>query len=196
MSEKAKQEQVAALSKANQKLLQNPSIKPFMEMLITLFEEKKLSDFDMSFLKNWMGKKVQGRHYRADEQARSLAILYSNKLGERLNTTTAPLLGLPCARQGRKIRSKDSSHYFPGLNDWTLERISKRQHLRPLQNGMDGTRIICTIELYLDKFLVGRMFPPDVRLFSSQLVDATCTHHIQEHILQVRKEHSYAAEAY
>ena len=152
--------------------------------------------FDMSFLKNWMGKKVKGRHYRADEQARSLAILYSNKLGEKLYTTTAPLLGLPCARQARKIRSKDSTHYLPGLNDWALEKISKRQHLRPLQNGMDGTRIIRTIELYLDKFLVGRMFPPDVRLFSSQLVDATSTHHIQEHILEVRKEHAYAAEAY
>ena len=46
-----------------------------------------------------------------------------------------------------------------------------REVAKPLQNGMDGTIIICTVELYLDKYLVGREFPPDVCLFKEQLVE-------------------------
>ena len=30
---------------------------------------------------------------------------------------------------------------------------------------MDGTRIICIIELYRDYYLVGKAFPPDVHCF-------------------------------
>ena len=79
----------------------SPSIRPFAEIFITLMEEGKLSEFDCSFLENWLQKKLKGRYARADEQARKLAILYSNKLGEKMYTTTAPLLGLPKVRQAR-----------------------------------------------------------------------------------------------
>ena len=65
-----------------------------METFLKLFEEKKLSTFDLSFLQNWLHKKQKGRYARADGQARKLAILYSNRLGEKLYTTTAPMLGL------------------------------------------------------------------------------------------------------
>ncbi len=51
---------------------------------------------------------------------------------------------------------------------------------------MDGTRIIRAIELYHDKFLVGREFPPDVRLFSNQLVEAKSMAEVQAFVLQVR----------
>ena len=68
--------------------------------------------------------------------------------------------------------------------------------LKPLQNGMDGTRIIRTVELYLDRFLVGREFPPDVRLFKDQLVEATSMVEVQQHILEVRQNNAYGAEAY
>ena len=92
-----------------------------------------------------------------------------------------------CARQARKIRAKDSIHYLPGLNDWAFEKLGKQheQSVRPLQHGMDGTRVIRIIdhELYMERFLIGRAFPPVVRLFSSQLVEAACTQEIQEHIL-------------
>ena len=72
-------EKIVCLSKANQKLLHHSwhrcaSIQPFIESLITLFEEGKLSDFDFNFIKNWVGKKVGGRYFHADEQARNLAI--------------------------------------------------------------------------------------------------------------------------
>lgn len=90
-------------------------------------------------------------------------------------TTAAPMLGLPCAREARRIRAKEtnSNHYLPGLNNWAYELATARKTLKPLQNGMDGTRIIRTIELYLEKYLIGREFPPDVRLFKDQLVEVT-----------------------
>ena len=110
---------------ANQKLLseswhKSPSLHPFVETFIALMEQGKLSTFDYSFLANWLQKKLKGRYARADEQARKLAILYSNKLGEKMYTTTAPLLGLPEARQARRIHSRDlADHYYlPGINDW------------------------------------------------------------------------------
>ena len=203
--EKVKSLKVATLSSTCHKLLHDKwhrsvSAKPFVETLISLFEEKKLSDFDTSFLKNWLGKKAKGKYYHADEQARSLAVLYSNKLGEKMYTTTAPLLGLPTVRQARRIRAHESSecHYLPGLNDWVFEKVSKRENTKPLQNGMDGTRIIRTIELYRDKYLVGKQFPPDVRLWPSatDLMQSTTMQEVQDYILQVRCEHAYAAEAY
>ena len=195
--------QLATLSESNKKLLHdswhlNPTVKPFIEMIINVLEENKLSDFDLSFLKNWIGKKAKGRYYHADEQARNLTVLYSNKLGEKMYSTTAPLLGLPCARQARKIRAQHVHCYLPGLNDWAFEKISKRSKLKPLQNGMDGTRVIRTIELYLNKYLVGKMYPPDVRLFSEQLAnsEATTPQQIQTYIYNVRKSRAYGAEAY
>ena len=171
---------ISGLIEANQNLLSRSwhtksSIKPCVYTLVTLLEEQKLSEFDMSFLQNWLGKKSKGRYFKADEQARNLAILYSNKLGEKIYTTTAPLLGLPSARQARRTQAKDeyAHSYLPGLNNWALQIAGNRPLLKPLQNGMDGTRIIHTVELYLDRFLVGRKFPPDVRLFKDQLIEAT-----------------------
>ena len=49
-----------------------------------------------------------------------------------------------------------------GINDWAIEKASKHAKV-PLQNVMDGTRMIYVIELYLDKYLVGEQFPSDVR---------------------------------
>ena len=99
-------------------------MRPFIEMLITLMEENRLTDFDTKFIKNWMGKKAKGKFFRADEQARNLAVLYSNKLGERMYTITAPIMGLPCARQAKRITAKerDSTHNLPGLNEWAFEK--------------------------------------------------------------------------
>ena len=189
---------------ANQKLLSeswhnSSSLRPFVETFIALMEQGKLSSFDLSFLENWLQKKLKGRYARADEQARKLAILYSNKLGEKLYTTTAPLLGLPEARQARRICSKDmgSLYYLPGINDWAIEMAAARE-LRPLQNGMDGTRVIRVVELYRDRYLVGKAFPPDVRCFPSpdNLDQALNWEQIQQYVLTVREEKTLAAEAY
>ena len=80
-------------------------------------------------------------------------------------STVAPMMGLPLARQSQKLRAKDcSGHtYLPGLNDWALSVAGQRDS-HPLQNSMDGTRVIRAIELYADKILVGESFPPDIRL--------------------------------
>ena len=95
---------------------------------------------------------MHGRNYHADDQARNLAILLSNKLGEKLYTTTAPILGLPLARQAQRICASDKSgfSYMPGLNDWAFQTIAKRE-LRPIQNSMDGTRVVRIIILYTTK---------------------------------------------
>lgn len=77
---------------------------------------------------------------------------------------------------------------MPGLNDWAFEIVSRREKLKPIQNGMDGTRIIRAIELYRDRHLVGREFPPDVRLFSSQLVEVGSINEVQQYVLKVREE--------
>lgn len=123
-------------------------------------------------------KKNKGRFYKADEQAKRLAILYSNKRGEKMYTTTAPLLGLPNSRQARKNRAKDLSqqHYLPGINKWPLEKLTNRAILKPLQNGMDGICIVRTLDLYLEKFIVGREYPSDVRCFAEQLYEIPTSH--------------------
>ena len=61
----------------------------------------------MSFLKNWLGK--QRGNIMQIEQARNLAILLSNRLGEKMYSTVAPMMGLPLARQSQKLRAKDCS---------------------------------------------------------------------------------------
>ena len=159
------------LSEANSRLLHNSwhchtSSRPFIETLLRLLEEGKLSDFDMSFLQNWLHKKDKGRVARADEQARNLAVLFSNRLGEKMYTTTAPMLGLPSARQARRIRAKESAQrsYLPGLNGWALDLACSRE-VRPLQNGMDGTRVVRVIELYQEKYLVGKEFSPELLMY-------------------------------
>lgn len=168
VTEHLQERKIVRLSKANEKLLHNswPSsttTRPFIESLITLFEENKLTDFDFNFIKNWVAKKVKGRYYHADEQARNLTILFSNKLGEKMYTTIAPMLGLPSERQARRLRMRElkDNHYLPGLNGGTFEkaRENANKKCKPLQIGMDGTRIIRTVELYLDQFLVGKEFP-------------------------------------
>ena len=71
-----------------------------------LLEEGKLSDFNLSFIANWLGKKSKGCYCHAEEQARSLTVLYSNKLGERAYNKIAPMLWLPVAHQACKILTR------------------------------------------------------------------------------------------
>ena len=105
-----------------------------------------------------------GRYAQADQQARNLMILLSNKLGEKMYTTIAPILGLPNTRQARKVRAKETAkhHYLRGINDRAIALAATREP-RPIQNSMDGTRVIRILELYLDQYLVGKEFSPDVR---------------------------------
>ena len=56
---------------------------------------------------------------------------------------------------------------MPGINEWAIEKAGKREKV-PLQNGMDGTRVVRAIELYLDKYLVGEQFPTDVCQFPAE----------------------------
>jgi hypothetical protein len=63
----------------------------------------------------------------------------------------------------------------------------------PLQNSMNGTRVIQSVELYKDEYLVGGSFPPDVRAFPDEPVKAISWEQVQEY---VRKGRRYAAEAY
>ena len=192
------------LSVATKKLLyskwhKNASITPFVQTFIDLLSSEKLSTFDFNFLKNWIEKKSKGKYAKADEQARNLAILFSNTLGEKLYTTSAPLLGLPSARQAQRIRAADIANktYLPGLNQWAFN-LAASQERRPFQNGMDGTRIVRIIELYQDKYLIGKAFPPDVRCWptAEALDTADDWHQIQEYVLNVRLHNSYAPEAF
>ena len=122
---------------------------PFLQTLHSLIEDKRLNDFDLSFLQNWTHKKAKGKNLKADEQARFLAILYSNKLGKKNSSELAPILGLPGEHQVQRIKSKETNeeHFLPGINEWAIKKASERLR-RPLQNGMDGTRVIRTVELY------------------------------------------------
>lgn len=201
---KCQEQKLIRLSWENEKLLleawnTDPTTKSFVTMLLSLLQNQKLSAFDFSFLKNWLGKKLHGQYYHADEQARSLAILLSNRLGEKMYSTIAPIIGLPLARQAQRIRAKDQfpHTYMPGINDWALQVAASRE-LRPLQMSMDGTRIVRTIELYLDTYLLGKAFPADVRLFPTEenLVKAETWEQVQQHVLSVRANKKYAAEAY
>ena len=115
------------LSQANQKLLteswkSNPSARPFIERLLQLFTSDRLSEYDLGFLKNWLGKKVKGRYFHASEQVRNLAILLSNRLGEKMYSSVAPMMGLPLAREAQRLRAKGRHPftYMPGLNYWAF----------------------------------------------------------------------------
>lgn len=101
---------------------------PFLKDLHLLIESGKISDFDLSFIRNWTGKKVHGRYCKADEQARAMAVLYSNRLGQKTYSELAPILGLPGIRETQKLKSKlvSHEHYMPGINDWAIEKASKR----------------------------------------------------------------------
>ena len=61
-----------------------------MKQLLKLFDVNKLSVLD-----NWLAKKVNGRYSHTGEQAYNLAIPLSNRLGEKLHLTVAPMMGLP-----------------------------------------------------------------------------------------------------
>ena len=116
-------------------------------------------------------------------------------------TTTAPLLGLPTFRQAKKIRAKDilDDFYMPGINKWALQKLCQREVLKPLQNGMDETRIIRTLDLYRNKYIVGRQYPPDVRLFSQQVFEipqSFGTSALNDYVMETRQSKGYAAEAY
>ena len=111
----------------------------------------------------------------------------------------APLLGLPSVRQAQKIRSKslNEQNYMPGINSWALQKASERKKV-PLQNSMDGTRIIRTVELYWNEYLVDEEFPADVQYYptDSQLPTIQDPKQVESYILSVRKNNRYAAEAY
>ena len=119
-------------------------------------------------------------------------------------STVSPLLGLPSERQARRLRAKEvkAHNYLPGLNDWAFEKAQQNANevCKALQIGMDGTRIIRTVELYLDQFLVGKEFPPDIRLHTqahcSTDVTNMTTQDVQKYIFEVRKSNAYASEAY
>ena len=172
---------------------------PFLVQLHNMIADKELSEFDASFLSNWVQKKAKGRIWRADEQAHSLAVLYSNKLGQKMYKELAPLLGLPSVRQAQKIRSKslNEQNYMPGINSWALQKASERKKI-PLQNSMDSTRIIRTVELYWNEYLVDEEFPADVQYYptDSQLPTIQDPKQVESYILSVQKNNRYAAEAY
>ena len=177
----------------------NMSAYPFLETLQRMIVDGSLSDFDVSFITNWTQKKSKGQICKADEQARSLAILYSNRLGQKTFQELAPLLGLPSVRQTQKIRSMacNEEHYMPGINDWAIQKAARRGNM-PLQNSMDGTRVIRAVELYRDYYLVGQEFPPDVRSYPAESMLPTLQNpkQVENYILNVRKNGQYAAEAY
>ena len=177
---------------------QHQSARPFVEKLVELFNTNSLSEFDTSFLSNWLGKKGGHCFFHTDEQARNLAVLLSNRLREKMYSTIAPMMGLPGARQAQRIRAKDRgcSTYMPGLNDWAF--ASTGSTCRLYHNSMDGTRVVRTIELYLNKYLIGDCFALDVRLHPSpqELPTAESWEDVERHVLSVRREGLYAAEAY
>ena len=200
---KAHNKKITQLEIENKKLLldswkQNAAVRPFVEQILKLFNDNKLSDFDLNFLDNWLAKKVNGRFFHAGEQARNLAILLSNRLGEKMYSTVAPIMGLPLAHQTQRLRAKEctSFTYMPGINDWPFMLISEKR--KPFHNSMDGTRIIRTIELYENEFLVGESFPADIRLFPEphNLPKLVSREQVQEYVLSVRAKGNYAAEAY
>jgi len=53
-----------------------------------------ISQFDLNSLNNLLGKKDNGKFFHACDQAKNLAILLSNRSGEKMHTTIAPIMGL------------------------------------------------------------------------------------------------------
>jgi len=176
---------------------ENNSKIPFLRNLHLLIEDGKLSTFDTSFLSHWSSKKLNGRNSRADEQARAMAVLYCNRLGQKTYSELAPILGLPGLRQAQRIKSKlvCNTHYMPGINEWAIEKAGKHEKV-PLQNGMDGLRVVRAIELYVDKYLVGEQFPIDVRQFPAEPPNYTTPDELFSYVNKVRLNKSYSAEAY
>ena len=88
-----------------------------------------------------------------------------------------------------------SDHYMPGINTWAIEKAGKREKV-PLQNGMDGTRVVRAIELYLDEYLVGEQFPTDVRQFPDEPPIYTTPAELSTYVNKVRLDKLYSADAY
>ena len=57
---------------------------------------------------------------------------------------------------------------MPGINDWAIEMAARKEKM-PIQNSMDGTRIIYAVELYRDHHLIGEEFSPDVQSYPTEL---------------------------
>ena len=195
--------QSKSLTLENKKILrdswrEHETARPFVEQLLRLFADNTLSEFDLNFLENWLGKKVGGKYWHATEQARMLSILLSNRLGEKMYSTIAPMMELPAARQAKRLREKDlyGSTYMPSLNDWAFSKGA--EHCTPYQNSMDGTRVVRAIELYDDKYLVGDSFSPDIRAWPKEckLPVARSWEQVREYVLSVRRRGQYAAKAY
>ena len=112
-------------------------------------------------------------------------------------STIAPMVGLPLARQAQRLHAgeRDPFTYMPGLNNWAFQ-VAAEKKFRPFHNSMDGTRVIRTVELYQDEYLVGESFPPDVRRFPEYPIKAQSWEQVQEYVLSVRENSRYAAEAY
>lgn len=88
-------------------------------------------------------------------------------------------------------------YILQGLNEWAFKKISQ-QKKAPIQISMDGTRIICIIELYKDKYLVGESFSPDVRKWPKpdDLPTVNQWHTIHDYISAVRTSGKLVAEAH
>ena len=63
---------------------------------------------------------------------------------------------------------------------------------------MDGTRVVLTVELYADLYLVGESFSPHVRAWPDKfkLPVANSWEQVRDYVLSVRRKRLYAAEAY
>ena len=133
---------------------------------------------------------------QADAQAHALAVLYSNRLGEKTYSELAPILALPGVRQAQRLKQKECEveHYMPGINQWAIRKAASRE-FRPLQNGMDGTHVIRIIELYHD-MLIGEQFPADVRKYPKELAKPQTPEDLKQYFFNLREKGLYAAEAY
>ena len=70
---------------------------------------------------------MHGCYCKANEQACAMAVLYSNKLGQKTYSKPSTILGLaiPGIRQTQKLKSKlVDEHYMPRSNDWAIEEVS------------------------------------------------------------------------
>ena len=84
---------------------------------------------------------------------------------------------------------------MPGINDWPFKLASEK--FKPFHNNIDGTRVIHTIELYENEYLVGESFPADVRSFPEphNLQKLVSREQVQE-VLSIKAKGKYAAKAY
>ena len=82
---------------------------------------------------------------------------------------------------------------MPGINQWAIRKAASREFC-PLQNGMDGTRVIHAMELYHD-MLIGEQFPADVRKNPKELPKPQTPEDLKQYIFNVREKGPYAVKA-